>query len=476
MKQKNRLSVCITACYFGLYIIIALSLLIAQPFGHPPDESNRYLIPKYIYENNALPNGYDETIRIFGYGFSYGFQPILPYIIQGLAMKIVSIFSDSPGTLIYSARSVNFLFGLFMAFFVLLLSKKWFRQEHWQWAFAFLVTFLPESIFIHTYVNTDSCCMLSTAIILYALTCGIQDGFSIRSSVTLSVGIILCALSYYNAYGYILSSILIFTSYFIHKKDKKISFEGKNFFQKGTFIALLVLAGVGWWFIRSAILYDGDFLGLTARELCARLYASPEFHPDTSPTWMNRGFSVWDMLSRSDFIQVSLLSFIGVLGTMSITTSIWIYRFYKLIFFGGILLSIIVPFRAIVRFNSDFSAGFEDRFRGRKWFIRFFHANLVFCIILPLILSIHYSYVSDYQPQGRYLLPALVPFAFYCIRGLEKGTALAGIPAAARYTSGEKWSYVEIAAAGIMCVIIAVSLIVTIYGYVFPFYAAHPGG
>lgn len=477
MKQRKRLSAGITICYFGLYIIIALSLLIVQPFGDPPDENCRYMISKYVYENSALPNGYDETIRIPEYGFSYGFQPILPYIIQGFAMKIVGIFSDSPSALYYTARSVNFLFGLLMAFFVRLLSRKWFRRERWQWLFAFFVTFLPQAIFLHTYINTDSCCMLSTALILYSLTCGIKDGFSLRSCVSLSAGIILCTLSYYNAYGYILSSILIFTAYFIHKEGRKISFDAKKFFRKGGFIALLVLAGAAWWFIRSAVLYDGDFLGLAARERCARLYASPALHPDTRLTWKNRGLSVWDMLLHSDFFLVSCFSFIGVFGSMNITTSVWIYKFYyKFLFFIGILLSVGVPFRVAARFNPDLDAGFEDNFRERKGFLRFFHANMMLCIALPMLLSIRYSYLTDYQPQGRYLLPALIPFAFYCVRGLEKAAALAGIPAV-KSAAGKKWaSRVELAAVWIICAVIAASLIISVYGHIFPVYAAHPGG
>ena len=476
MKQKHRLSACITVCYFGLYIIIALSLLIIQPFGHPPDEANRYLIPLYICENGTLPNGYDEAIRISGYGFSYGFQPILPYMIQGFAMRFVSMFTDAPKALLYAARSVNFLFGLLMAYFVLLLARKWFREERWQWLFAFFVTFLPQAIFVHTYVNTDSACMFSTALILYGLARGMQDDFSVRSCVVLSAGIILCALSYYNAYGYILSSILLFSCFFLSKNGGKISFAGKDFLKKGGFISLLVLLGISWWFIRSAILYEGDFLGLSAREHCARLYADPAYHPDTRLTWRNRGFSVWDMLFQSDFFQLSRLSFIGVFGAMNIPTSIWVYRFYRLLFFVGIVLCAAVPLRTIVRFSADSGAGFGDSFHGRKGLTRFFHANMILCILLPLILSIRYSYVTDYQPQGRYLLPVLIPFACYCVKGLEKGAVLVGIPFKKKFSSGKKQDMIEIAVTSAACAVIAASLIISVYGYVFPFYAAHPGG
>lgn len=39
---------------------------------------------------------------------------------------------------------------------------------------------------------------------------------------------------------------------------------------------------------------------------------------------------------------------------------------------------------------------------------------------MPLVLTIYYSYTMDYQAQGRYVLPALVPFMAYVVKGLEK--------------------------------------------------------
>ena len=43
---------------------------------------------------------------------------------------------------------------------------------------------------------------------------------------------------------------------------------------------------------------------------------------------------------------------------------------------------------------------------------------------MPCILSIYYSYTTDYQAQGRYLLPARIPLAYYVVKGVEKGTNL----------------------------------------------------
>lgn len=475
-KKKNfKTESLITILYFVLYITIGLSLLIKQPFGNPPDEYNRFLIPSYIAEHGTLPNGYDEAIRIPGYGFSYGFQPILPYMAQGYAMRLVQVFTSDASALLYTARTVNLIFGLVTAWFVLLLSRKWFSDKRISYLFAFLVTFLPQSIFIHTYVNTDSCCMMSIAIMLYGLTRGLADKFSASSNVCLSIGIILCALSYYNAYGFILSCILLFTANFLcchmEESKRKLSFAWKPFLTKGCFISALVLLGIGWWFIRSFILYDGDFLGLEARDYCGSLYAIPTLHPDTRVTWQNQGYSFGEMLTQSDFIDLSTLSFIGIYGPMTIITSVWVYRFYKLLFPVGILLCILL---CILLPNRKKNIP-DTLYRDRPVFRIFYHCNMVFCILMPCVLSAYYSYTTDYQPQGRYILPILIPFCYYCVRGLQKGWIW--FTDLLQNKKPEKLPMYHRIFTGLciaLCIVIVICLFVTVYGYAFPYYEAHP--
>lgn len=452
---KNHL---LTFLYISLYLLIALSLLIKQPIGTPPDETNRHLIPQYIATHGTLPIGYEEEIRIYGYGFSYAFQPILPYMLQGYTMRLVSLFTDSETVLFYTGRVVNLILGLFMAIVVLRLSKEWFRNRHFSWLFAFFVTFLPQSIFIHTYINTDSCCMLSIAIMLLGLTYGCKDNFSRKSSLILSLGIILCALSYYNAYGYILSCILLFIANFGTFTNGKLHFRHREFLNKGIFISVIVLLCISWWFIRSAILFDGDFLGLETRNEFGMLYATPEYHPDTRVTWENQGYSLLDMMTQSDFFTVSVMSFIGVFGAMEITTSIWVYRFYKALFFLGILLSVL-PFGT--------RCTEQGLYAERRGFKLFYHANMLFCILMPLILSLTYSYTTDYQPQGRYLLPSLIPLCYYTVRGIEK---LFSLQLLKNITKDRLLTPVAVS----LVLIIILSVLITVYGYAFPYYIAHP--
>lgn len=456
-------------CYLVFYLIFGMTLLLTQSFGDPPDEATRYLIPQYIAKHGVLPNGYDEEIRIFGYGFSYGFQPILPYIVQGCVVRFISLFTQNEMTLLYAARSVNLFLGFLMAITVWKLSQKWFSDRRFGWLFAFFVTFWQENLFLHTYVNTDSCCMLSTAVMLYGLTRGLEDGFKPSSSVLTAVGIILCALSYYNAYGYILSCMLLFTASYLHVSTeggrRRYSFRTKEFLRKGLFLSGIVILGIGWWFIRNALLYDGDFLGLQARDRCAALYAIAEKHPDTRVTWQNQGYSVFEMLSHSIFAVSTFMSFIGVFGSMKITTSIWIYRFYKVFLLGTCIACACVP--------ASRTRNVSQLYKEKKCFRVFFHCNMLLCILIPLFLSIVYSYTTDFQPQGRYVLPALIPLCYYCVHGTEK---LCKWNPVRRLCGTEgKYEFVLSFLTAGLCLLLLGFSVWTIYGFVLPYYAQMAG-
>ena len=173
------------------------------------------------------------------------------------------------------------------------------------------------------------------------------------------------------------------------------------------------------------------------------------------------------MLIQSDFLNLSTLSFIGIYGPMTIITSVWVYRFFKLLFPLGILLCILLPGR---------QKNYPDTlYKNRPVFRMFYHCNMIFCILMPCILSVYYSYATDYQPQGRYLLPALIPFCYYCIRGIQKGGLL--FTEMLQKKKPEKLPLFGRIFTGLcitLCILIVICLFVTVYGYAFPYYEAHP--
>lgn len=95
---------------------------------------------------------------------------------------------------------------------------------------------------------------------------------------------------------------------------------------KGLLIISMVTIGCGWWFVRSYILFDGDFLGLRIRDYYAELYAVPHLKPSMAHTYARAGWSVIRMLVETDYIKVLGTSFVGKFGNMEISIPTWIYR------------------------------------------------------------------------------------------------------------------------------------------------------
>lgn len=431
LGQSDKREGILTALYLLIFLIVASSIALAQPlydtppvYANAPDEHARYLVPKYICEHGTLPTAYDEEVRIPGYGSSYALYNILPYIFMGIVMRLVNLFTDSELYLLYSARFVNVLFGTVMAFVVRKLAVRIFDKEakkiSLDWLFCFLVMFMPQSLFLHTYVNTDSLAMLSTAMILYALVCIYQDGFGLFNSGVLCVGVIFCALSYYNAYGYIVSAVLLCLAYFVKPAPEKprqetghkglgISYDWKNMLRHALPMTAVILLGTAWWFIRSYILYDGDILGFRTADKLMELYAVDKVNPLTSRTYQQMGYTIWQMIRETDYRTIAYASFVGAYGSLSIFANIWIYRFYKIFFYGGLLGYIItIP-------------AYRKQHDGKRMF---FHANLVFCMVMPVLLMLYYAYTSDFQAQGRYMMPMLLPLMIYVVKGLERLAAL----------------------------------------------------
>lgn len=405
MKNKKQI---LEILYYGLIFAAMMFFVLLQPLGEPPDESGRYMIAQYICLNGTLPHGADPAILLHGYGGSYGFQPILTYIIQGWFMRFIFQFTQDGYLLLLSARMVNVVFGMIMAVYIRKIAKLLFKEDSAQWVFSVAVMMLPQSLFLHTYVNTDSMALLSSALIVYAWLSGYQTKWNLRSCLTLSIGISLCALSYYNAYGFILCSIFILIYSYVEKREGKWCIVWKPLMQKGALVSAIVLFCISWWFIRNAVLYDGDFLGLRARELCTLETATEKYHPSTKKTYYNTGYSLFYMLFQTDFMELITNSFIATFGPMSIVTFQHIYTMFKWLFLFG-FIGLFIPQKTPCSLS-----GYE---KNRKLFLQ---GNMIVSIIIPIILCIYYSYTSDFQPQGRYILIMIVPFGYFFTLGITK--------------------------------------------------------
>ena len=111
--------------YISGFIFLCSRLVVHQPAYMfwdtmlcPPDEMDRYLIPRFIFEHGRLPFGWEDEVGISGYGGSYAYLPGLSYIFMGWAIKFMSLFTELETRYIFAARMVNLLMGVVSACFV----------------------------------------------------------------------------------------------------------------------------------------------------------------------------------------------------------------------------------------------------------------------------------------------------------------------------------------------------------------------
>lgn len=415
-KNKKIIKNIIIAMFLVYIFILCFSMSRGTEFNSAPDEKMKYDVCKYIYNNSKLPHGGEESIRDENYGISYAFMPILSYIISAVFMRLFDVFSSDPFSLLVSARLVSVLCITAYAFMCIKISEKLFKGIY-KWVFVAFATLLPQLLYLGSYINNDSLALLSISIIIYSWIIGLKENWNWKSCIILGIGIGICSMSYYNAYGYMLTSVIL---YFVSSFIKKIDI--KEFLKKGFAIAGIAILIGGWWFIRSYILYDGDIFAIKTQREYGQKYALENFKPTNRKTPANQGHSLKYMLYDMNWIGTTKLSFIGLFGYMNSFMAGGMYKVYESIFkvaLVGLVLGIVIyMIRKIKNKQGSNEIAPTDEFEKRK---NETLINIIFGvnIILTISLSLYYSYNMDCQPQGRYIMPMIIPFMYFLTIGIK---------------------------------------------------------
>ena len=364
IKKISKSEIAIFCIYIGLFIIIGMTLLIYQPptavgnLTNPPDEFSRFMVPRFIFERGILPTANDVEVRIPGYGNSYALFPVVAYVFQAIGMRILSIFNNDADKLIYYARAVNLVMGVITQTAIYLLSRELFKKRAFRWFFCFFIMFLPQHLFIFTYVNTDAMSSMACSIISLALV-------------------------------------------YIYKKKINLKFSV-------LIISAMVVILSAWFFIRNAILYGGDFLGLETSRLMRIGYGAPEVNPELHPSFKENGYSypkfLW-MIATNHFLLKMIKSYICCYGSMIIDADPFTYGFYLVTYFVG-----------LVGYVARSISKIKNKESGLKKVL--INAVLILGSFIPVFLITYYAYSSDYQWQGRYILSAVIPLSFFVTRGI----------------------------------------------------------
>lgn len=397
-KNKKIIMAIFLIGLFGYYLIWTVS----QPYNSCPDEKMKWDICKYIAEHNSIPDGRDESIRDSIWGISYAFQPILTYMICAVFVKIASIFTTQQFVLVVAARLVSTISMTLTIYFVIKIANKLFKDKGiYKYLFIVFIAFQPITAFLASYINNDSTAILAISMIIYLWILGLESNWKIKHCILLGGAVGFCALTYYNAYGYILCSVLICLSSAVLNK-----MGAKEIAKKALIVASVAFAVAGWWFVRNAIIYDGDILGTKTQNEYGDKYALEQYKPSVRKTPENSNESIWHMLDEDAWANTTAKSFVGIFGYHSILMSNKIYYSYLgLWLIGGL--------GCLLKFKDLFIYKKEEK---SKYILNYI---FVIAIIIPILLSIIYSYTSDFQPQGRYIMGIIIPFVYFVVNGIQ---------------------------------------------------------
>lgn len=394
-KKQHLIDIIIIFSFFILYLCFALHL----PFNMGPDELMRYDIPKWIFNHGRLPIGDEEELINSIWGISYGFTPYLPSIFAVGFMKIFAIFFTGESALIFAARLTSVFAGTVTIWLALLIGDEVYGRRYSKYLFVILIGSLPQFVYLCAYLNNDIFSIMSCTMILYAWIIGVKNNWNIKSCIILGVGIGLCALTYYNAYGYILCSLIICIFTFWEYRNNEI--ERNKFIKKAVLVLVLVLLIAGWYFVRNYIIYNGDIFGISSSHACGEMYAIDQYKPSMRLTYKKMGKTIIDLICDNTWIKYTLKSYIACFGYMTIWTKTYIYKIYYFIILVG-----VISFIFSLRKNSQ----------ARKCFLLYI---MILAVATPIILSLYNSYASDYQPQGRYIMSGLPVLMLFVTGGFD---------------------------------------------------------
>ena len=400
-----------------------------------PDEPMRYDVAKWLFAHpGQLPRGDAPELRNANWGTSYAFYPILSYMVSAFFMRIVRLFTDSGAALKIAARMAPALFITLAGWFTLRTGKRLFGKDCGR-LYVCLVIFLPGFHYLGTYVNTDAFALLCAAMIFHAWAIALTEGWNKKACALLAVGMGLCFLSYYNAYGWILFSFFFFCLTILLCGKKPLKERFRELMSKGIVIAAITLGLSAWWFIRNAILYDGDFTGRKSFTITKDLYAIPRLRSENTPSPQQRGWSLYDFVFYQDpgwphnWFILSLVSFVGTFGVFDLYMNETVSKLYLLILFACTAAAVILvrPFalhNRTVQTQKKKTASQRITVRTISKELAFsqtgvFHLCLAGAAITPFILYTYYAYTIDLQAQGRYFICAVYPVMYFVTLGLK---------------------------------------------------------
>jgi hypothetical protein len=382
-------------CLLGLnalFLITAWTWQSTIPFNRAPDEFEHFHFNvEIILNQHRLPvSGVDDldayaalTSRSWGRvvsRYSYCVYPAFNYLVSAATAAIARDGWDWPAW--RGARLASLAWGLIYLNALCLALR---RVTGGRWGAALAATaaaaLLPQVVFLASYTNADIHSLAASALLALALlNVWPQPERSALWWLGLATGLVLVAK--YNYFILLPATPLLLVT--LARRDHWTARQLASALGQVTLVAGLFSGG---WFIRNLVLYH-DPLGQGFALRLMQRYAEPQ--APLPFTWSN----LW-LLVQLNFHGQTFESLLGRFDYMTLRMPGLAYRVAEIVLgavgLGGLLVLFL---------RRDQTA--------RRWLVA-----LGALVTISLALHVYNSMVNDFQPQGRYLFPVLVPCALY---------------------------------------------------------------
>jgi hypothetical protein len=380
MNYKKTLAIIFILALF-LRIIFALIV----PIFEKPDEELYLGYIQFIVDNKRLPVQNEEL------SFTGFFQPPLYYILASLVLGLTKTFTNDVWHHILSIRILSVFISMLTLYFVYKTSSLVFRDRNLILGVTAFVSFLPSHINMNTTTNAGLGDLFSIMVIYFILkTIFVGENKKNIVLLGLSAGMgLITRLS-------IIPAILTLPFAFIVKHYPNI----KRALKPILITAIIALAVSILFFIRNFMLY-GDFLGLSAMTLNNPEDAIEKVDLTFIARLLGWTFvTFWASFGRTNGVFI---------GNLTSATGIIIF----IVIYSLLLIITLASLYGLYRF---FKKHWKNRNilsdnQKKAFIIMSFH-------LVPLVLLFIRYNLFDFQPQGRYLFPAISSIAIFFTLGI----------------------------------------------------------
>lgn len=371
---------------FAVFMLYAIII----PFNYAPDEKLRFDIVDFIRKYKELPIGGDSRLYYGEFGVTYAFKPYIAYVFSAALCIFTDLLNINIEPFMVS-RFFSVICGVGTIYFTYLICKKIFIKSKVKYIVPIFLATIPQFAFLNSYVNQDSFMIFLSSITVFLWIEGVANNWEWDVVIKISIVNGLIMLTYMNGYSIILCTVILVI---ITYKDKNA-----EFYKKTAIFVMIVILVSGWFFVRNLIIYNGELFGSSISLELQEKLAIESLKPSLRDVPYKHGFNMFTMIVHTDWLKKCFMSFWALLGNMDIRLNSGYYFIYMVIS----VLTIIVLINNMRRSLVNRNYGYNLKLR------------IVFIIeiFVVLIISMRYSTYKDFQPQGRYVYPAIIPIIIF---------------------------------------------------------------